>query len=86
MRKVLLLIAALLGAAAVSNAEVRLPAVLGDNMVLQRNSKVNLWGWSTPRKKVKIKTSWNHKKYRVRSDEEGKWLVKVATTDAGGPY
>ena len=86
MRKVLLLIAALLAAAAVSNAEVRLPAVLGDNMVLQRNSEVNLWGWSMPRKKVKIKTSWNHKKYRVRSDEEGKWLVKVATTDAGGPY
>ena len=86
MRKALLLIAALFGAAALSTAEVRLPAVLGDNMVLQRNTEVKLWGWSTPRKKVKIKTSWNRKKYRTRSDEEGRWLVKVATTGAGGPY
>ena len=80
MRKALLLIAALFGAAALSTAEVRLPAVLGDNMVLQRNTEVKLWGWSTPRKKVKIKTSWNHKKYRTRSDEEGRY----ARTGSGG--
>jgi sialate O-acetylesterase len=68
------------------NAEVRLPSVLGDNMVLQRNSEVNLWGWAQPGKKVRVKTSWNRKRYRVRADAEGKWLVKVRTGEAGGPY
>ncbi len=86
MRKVLLLIAVLLGAVTLSRAEVKLPAVLGDNMVLQRDSQVNLWGWAKPRKVVKIKTSWNRKRYRVRTDADGKWLVKVVTTGAGGPY
>lgn len=86
MRKVLLLIAVLLGAVTLSRAEVKLPAVLGDNMVLQRDSQVNLWGWAKPRKVVKIKTSWNRKRYRVRADADGKWLVKVVTTGAGGPY
>ncbi len=86
MRKVLLLIAVLIGAATISRAEVKLPAVLGDNMVLQRDSQVNLWGWAKPRKVVKIKTSWNRKRYRVRADADGKWLVKVVTTGAGGPY
>ena len=86
MRKTLALLAALLLAAALSNAEVRLPSVLGDNMVLQRNSEVNLWGWAKPRKSVRIKTSWNRKRYRVRADADGKWLVKVKTTEAGGPY
>ena len=84
--KRLFLVLALLSAAVMMKAEVRLPAVLGDNMVLQRNSEVNIWGWATPRKTVRVKTSWNHKTYRVRSDADGKWLVKVATKDAGGPY
>ena len=86
MRKLLLSVAILLGAVTLSRAEVRLPAVLGDNMVLQRESEVNLWGWAQPRKVVKIKTSWNKKRYRVRADADGKWLVKVVTASAGGPY
>ena len=84
--KRLFLVLALLAGSTMIKAEVRLPAVLGDNMVLQRNSEVNLWGWATPNKTVKVKTSWNRKTYRSRSDADGKWLVKVATKDAGGPY
>ena len=85
MKKFLFVLTLLVGTAMLK-AEVRLPAVLGDNMVLQRNSEVNLWGWATPNKTVKVKTSWNRKTYRTRSDADGKWLVKVATKDAGGPY
>ena len=85
MKKWLLaLVAAVLCSAL--NAEVRLPSVLGDDMVLQRNSEVNLWGWAKPGKKVRVKTSWNRKRYRVRVDADGKWLVKVHTGEAGGPY
>ena len=67
-------------------AEVKLPAVLGNDMVLQRNSEVNLWGSAKPNKSVTIRTSWNGKKYKVKSDADGKWAVKVATGEAGGPY
>ena len=86
MKRILLSIALLLSAVMLSEAEIRLPSVLGDNMVLQRDSQVNLWGWAKPRKSVRIKTSWNRKRYRVRADSEGKWIVKVVTTGAGGPY
>ena len=44
MKRILLSIALLLSAVMLSEAEVRLPSVLGDNMVLQRDSQVNLWG------------------------------------------
>ena len=67
-------------------AEVKLPAVLGNDMVLQRNSEVNLWGSAKPNKNVTVRTSWNGKKYKVKSDADGKWAVKVATGEAGGPY
>lgn len=86
MKKRLLALVCLLAVAFSLDAEVRLPSVLGDNMVLQRNSEVNLWGWAKPRKTVRIRTSWNRKRYRVRSGPDGRWQVKVVTTEAGGPY
>ena len=77
---------ALLLCAFSARAEIRLPALVGDNMVLQRNTQVNLWGWADPGATVKVKTSWDRQSYRVRADAEGKWLVRVSTGDAGGPY
>ena len=55
-------------------------------MVLQRNSEVNLWGSATPNRTVTVRTSWNGKKYKTKSDKDGKWALKVATGEAGGPY
>ena len=68
------------------NAEVKLPAIFGDNMVLQQQTDAALWGAATANKTVKITTSWNKKSYSVKSDNEGKWKVKVQTPSAGGPY
>ena len=45
------------------HAEVRLPSVLGSNMVLQRNTEVNLWGTADAGKTVTVETSWNGAKY-----------------------
>ena len=42
-------------------AKVKLPAVLGDNMVLQQQTSVNLWGKASPSRQVKVITSWNKK-------------------------
>lgn len=68
------------------SAKVTFPTVLADNMVLQQNEKVNLWGKATPNKVVKITPSWSNVEYKVTADQAGKWLVKVQTPAAGGPY
>ena len=47
-------------------AEVKLPSILGSNMVLQRNTEVTLWGTADAGKTVSITTSWNGKKYKVK--------------------
>lgn len=83
-RIVFLAIALLLSATAV--AKVKLPAVLGDNMVLQRNTEVNFWGWADADAKIRITTSWDNEKYTTTADDKGKWSVKLATGEAGGPY
>lgn len=67
-------------------AKVRLPALLCDNMVLQRNTEACLWGWTDPGKTVKVRTSWDGAAYKVKAGEDGAWSVKVRTADAGGPY
>ncbi len=67
-------------------AEVKLPAVLGSNMVLQRNTEVNLWGTAKADKTLTIVTSWNGEKYKVNTDSEGNWKTTVTTGEAGGPY
>ena len=83
-RVIICLVAALMTFGA--EAKITLPRLVGDNMVLQRNTEVNLWGEATPSKKVTITTSWNDQTYRTTADKDGKWAVKVATTEAGGPY
>ena len=67
-------------------AEITLPAVFGDNMVLQQKTDAAIWGKATSNKTVKVTTSWNKKNYTTKADSDGKWKVKVSTPDAGGPY
>ena len=67
-------------------AEIKLPTILGDNMVLQQQSVVKLWGHANPNSAIKVKTSWNEKNYSAKSDNKGNWLLTVETPAAGGPY
>lgn len=86
MMKKAMIISVLICLALNLGAKVRLPSLLGDNMVLQRNSAPCLWGWTDPGRTVKVKTSWDGASYKVKADKDGKWSVNVATGDAGGPY
>lgn len=67
-------------------AKVELPAIFGDHMVIQRNSKTGLWGTAKPSTQVSVTTSWNGQVYDVMSDTDGKWKTEIATPSAGGPY
>ncbi len=67
-------------------SEVRLPAVLSDHMVLQRNNTVKLWGWSGPSEWVNITPTWDDHQYKVQATRDAKWEITVPTPDAGGPY
>ena len=67
-------------------AQIKLPAIISDGMVLQQNSNVALWGWAAPGEKVTITNSWNRKATTVTADASGKWITYVSTTKAGGPY
>ena len=68
-------------------AEIKMPAVFGDNMVLQQQTEVAIWGWAKVHSSVKVTTSWNNKSYSTRADKEGYWKVMVKTPAASfTPY
>ncbi len=86
MKSKSLFILVLLSAALLLQAQIKVASVLGSNMVLQRNSEVKLWGTSKSNDKLTVTVGWSKVKTTTVCNDEGKWLVKIKTTEAGGPY
>lgn len=88
MKKVILLIALSIFVAIpeILNAEVKLATIFGDNMVLQQQSVVTLFGTGIPNKQISCTPSWSNKKTTTIVNAYGKWKIDIATPKAGGPY
>jgi sialate O-acetylesterase len=67
----------------VTYAEIKLPAIISDNMVLQADSNVPVWGNAEPQSKIIIVCSWSDAKVAADSDKLGKWMVKIKTPKSG---
>ena len=68
----------------VNGQQIRLPRFFSDGMVVQRDSKIPVWGKSAPGDNVLV--SLNGKKSQSKADTEGKWKVYLPKQKAGGPY
>ena len=68
------------------HAQIRLPAIIGDNMILQQQSDVAIWGWASPGERITIRPGWPGKPVGVVAAPDGKWITRIKTTKAGGPY
>ncbi len=66
-------------------AEVKLPAIVSSNMVLQRNTTITLWGWADPDEKISIEASWLKEAMNVKADSKGNWRIEAKTTDSKDP-
>jgi len=68
-------------------ADVRLPNIISDDMVLQRDKPIKIWGWAEAGEKVNVKGSWQwFGGSSATADANGKWKVKLPAAKAGGPY
>ena len=66
-------------------AEVRMPAVFADHMVLQRDMEAPFWGWGNPGEAVEISGSWGAKA-NATADAAGTWRTTLKAPGAGGPH
>lgn len=70
-----------------AQANVHLPALMADNMVLQQRSNVALWGTADAGEAVAVTVGWQKNPVKTTANSQGNWLVRVPTIKAGGgPY
>lgn len=67
-----------------ANAQLRLPAMVSDSMILQRDRPVNIWGWWKGEGPVTVQ--FKGKQYTVNTDNQQRWQLQLPATPAGGPY
>lgn len=88
MKKTLLLLSILVSSQIFSVsclwADVRLPRILSDGVVLQRNDSIRIWGWADAGEKVNVKL--DKKKVSTIASADGRWIVSLPPRKAGGPY
>ena len=65
-------------------ATVKLPRLISDGMVLQRDTPLKIWGWADRGEKVKVE--FMGKIYQTKADKQGNWKVDLPAIAAGGPY
>jgi len=67
-----------------SYGQIKLPRLIGDGMVLQRDTKATLWGWASPNEQITI--AFRGKQYHTAAGSNGKWQLQLPPQHAGGPY
>jgi sialate O-acetylesterase len=70
--------------AATARAEIKLPAIIGEHMVLQRDREIPIWGWDSPGTDVRV--TLGEAKASAKADSDGKWIAKLPAQPAGGPH
>ncbi len=78
----------LLAWATSAGADIQLPSLIGDNMVLQQGMPARLWGWADPGETVRVSGSWQPagEAAAATAGPDRHWAVELPTPGAGGPY
>lgn len=74
----------LLSISTAAHSQVKLPRLISDGMVLQRDTETKLWGWAKPGEEVRL--SFKQKEYRTTTGPDGRWTMQLPPQQAGGPY
>ena len=66
------------------SADVRMPTILSDGMVLQRGRPIPVWGWAEPNESVTV--AMGGQSQSTVADGNGTWSLELSEMPAGGPY
>jgi sialate O-acetylesterase len=65
-----------------ASAEVRLPSLFGDHMILQQQSSNAIWGWASPGESITVEASWGGTS-TTAADDQGRWRLFLETPQHG---
>lgn len=63
-----------------AQAQIRLPKLISDNMVLQRDQPIKIWGWASPKEKITLVL--NKKNFKTTTATDGKWEIQLPPQSA----
>ena len=69
-----------------ARADVRMPAIFSDHMVIQCDADAPVWGWADPGEVVKVTGSWKGGSATAKAGADGRWMTELPPTGAGGPH
>ena len=81
----LVMLLALVSMPVSARADVRLPMMFSDNMVVQRETAATFWGWASPGEQVSVAASWGQRAAATAA-ADGQWKLNLNTPKAGGPF
>ena len=81
MKKTTLILIALVAGLQVAKAEISLPQIIGDGMVLQQNTDARIWGKATPGAIIEISSDWSSTVWSAQTGEDGRWILSIATPE-----
>lgn len=67
-----------------AEAAIKLPKLISDGMVLQRQTPLRIWGWADAGEKVRV--NFRGKNYFATTNNQGEWQIKLPAQQAGGPF
>lgn len=65
-------------------SQIRLPKLISDNMILQREQAIKIWGWASPYEKITV--LFNKKNLKTITSKNGKWELQLPPQSAGTGY
>ena len=83
-RKVLVLVSILILIGTSGLCDIRLPRLISDGAILQRDMELNIWGWASPGEKVEL--VFKNNSYHTEADLNGRWKLILPPQNEGGPY
>lgn len=84
LKRVCLILVVVVGVSSSMYAQLVLPKLISDGMVLQRDVPVKIWGWDEPGRTVNV--TFADFSYESKTDDSGRWDITLAATPAGGPH
>src|SRR5271156_3146816 len=67
-----------------ARGDVKVPAIFGPHMVLQRDQKDRVWGWAEPGEEVTVKIGGQS--HATKAGADGSWQIMLDAMPAGGPH
>ncbi len=77
-------VAAVVIGSASASAQITLPTIFRDSMVLQRGKPIDIWGKASPQEKLSVQ--FNGSITTTKANANGEWKMQLPTQNAGGPY